>query len=49
VINVLNIEEECVELDPDTNGTRNTEKGEALYYCLEDTIQAWKENTDGVH
>ena len=49
VINVLNIEDECVELDPETDGTRNTEKGEALYYCLEDTIQAWKENTDGVH
>lgn len=49
ILNVLGIEDECVELDPDSDGTRNTEKGEALYYCIEDTLQAWREQTDVQH
>jgi hypothetical protein len=35
VINFLGIEDDCVELDPDTNGTRNTEHGALLYNVIE--------------
>jgi hypothetical protein len=42
VVTKLNIVDECVVDDPDNSeGTRNTEKGESLYYAIEDTIQAW--------
>lgn len=35
VVNFLGIEDDCVELDPDTDGTRNTEHGALLYNVIE--------------
>ncbi len=35
VINFLGIEDDCVEIDPDTDGTRNTEHGTLLYNVIE--------------
>jgi hypothetical protein len=35
VINFLGIEDDCVEIDPDTDGTRNTEHGALLYNVIE--------------
>ena len=43
VLDVLKIEDVCVEDDTDTDGTRNTEMGESLYYTIENTLQAWGE------
>ena len=39
VIRYLGVYDKCVEDDPDTNGTRNTEYGRDLYYSIEDTIK----------
>jgi hypothetical protein len=39
VINHLDIEHKCVEDDPDTDGTRNTEYGQDLYFLIEDAIE----------
>jgi hypothetical protein len=30
--------EEFIEPDPDSDGTRNTEKGRDLYYAIEDLL-----------
>lgn len=38
VVNFLGIENDCVEFDPDTGGTRNTEKGILLYNEIEAAI-----------
>jgi hypothetical protein len=47
IVTKLNIVDECVIDDPDNEeGTRNTEKGEDLYYTIENTIQAWGELDD---
>jgi hypothetical protein len=43
VLDVLKIEDVCVEDDPDTDGSKNTEMGESLYYTIENTLQAWSE------
>ena len=40
VIRYLGVYDECVENDPDTNGTRNTEYGRELYYLIEETIKS---------
>jgi hypothetical protein len=39
VIRYLSVYDKCVENDPDTNGTKNTEYGRELYYLIEDTIK----------
>ena len=39
VIRYLGVYDNCVEDDPNTNGTRNTEYGRDLYYLIEDTIK----------
>ena len=38
VINHLDIEHKCIEEDEDTEGTKNTEKGEELYYLIENAV-----------
>ena len=39
VINYLNIEHKCIEDDPDSEGTKNTEFGSDLYFLIEDAIE----------
>ena len=39
VIRYLGVYDKCVENDPATNGTKNTEYGRELYYLIEDTIK----------
>ena len=39
VLDALNIESDCVMLDPDNDGTKNTEKGTNLYYAIEESLQ----------
>ncbi len=39
VIRYLGVYDKCVENDPDTNGTKNTDYGRELYYLIEDTIK----------
>lgn len=39
VIRKLNIESECVEDYPDGSGSTDTEKGQELYWLIEDTIK----------
>jgi len=39
VINHLDIEHKCIEEDEDTEGTKNTEFGEDLYFLIEDAIE----------
>ena len=38
VINHLDIEHKCIEDDEETGGTKNTEKGEELYYLIENAV-----------
>ena len=38
VISKLNIYDKCVQDDPDTDGTKNTEFGTELYYSIEDAV-----------
>lgn len=38
VINHLDIEHKCIEDDAETGGTKNTEKGEELYYLIENAV-----------
>ena len=40
VIDHLNIESKCVENDPDTEGTQNTEYGTDLYYLIENAVKS---------
>ena len=46
-IRYLGVYDKCVEDDPDTNGTRNTEYGRELYYLIEDTIKDTLKIDDG--
>lgn len=39
VINHLDIEHKCIEPDPDTEGTKNTEFGSDLYFLIEEAIE----------
>jgi hypothetical protein len=39
VIRYLGVYDKCVENDPDTDGTKNTDYGRELYYLIEDTIK----------
>ena len=40
VIDQLNIEHKCIEVDPENpEGTRNTEMGIDLYYAIESAIE----------
>lgn len=38
VISKLNIYDKCVQDDPSTDGTMNTEFGTELYYSIEDAV-----------
>lgn len=40
VIDHLDIENQCIEFDEDTGGTKNTEKGMELYYLIEDSVKS---------
>ena len=40
VINKLNIYDKCVQDDPSTDGTMNTQFGTELYYSIEDSIKS---------
>jgi hypothetical protein len=40
VIAQLNLTEQCIENDPENEGcTRNTERGQDLYWTIEQTLQ----------
>lgn len=40
VVETLDMEQKCIENDPDNEGgTRNTEQGAALYFSIESAIQ----------
>jgi hypothetical protein len=38
VIDHLDLENECIEFDEDTGGTKNTEYGSELYYLIENAV-----------
>jgi hypothetical protein len=43
VIAELNLTEQCIEKDAENEGcTRNTERGQNLYWTIEETLQEFK-------
>jgi hypothetical protein len=47
IIDQLDLREKLVIKDPDNlGGTKNTEEGSDLYYCIEDTIKDYFKTTE---